>query len=114
MNTEDFMVGMALDLSRTEIEQLARERAERLLSPAARAQANEPERPAARLPEPTLEERLAAIDRRWLAWAAEIKAGILGDQLEIARKRFAQAVAVTRDEQVRQAHGLVQRVERLT
>ena len=102
-----------MDLSQVELEQLARERAERLLTPAARAEQHTPERPPARAPEPTLEERLAAIDRRWVAYATEEKRAIVADLLDIARKKFHAAVAQTTDEGVRQATDLLRQAERL-
>ena len=102
-----------IDLSREQVEQLARERAERLLTPAARAQENTPDRPAPRPPEPTLEERLAAIDRRWAAYAQQQRTELVTDLLDQARRRFAAAVAATPDEQVRAAAAAMAHAERL-
>ena len=103
----------SVDLSRVELEQLARERAERLLTPAARAEQNAPELSPARALEPTLEERLAAIDRRWTQYANGEKKSLALDLLDAAKKKFAAAVARTTDEDVRHAADLLRHAERL-
>ena len=103
----------SVDLSRVELEQLARERAERLLTPAARAEQNEPSRPTARASEPSLEDRLAAIERRAREHAAEEKRAITVQYLDQARRRFERAVSDTSDQTLRSAYFELQRAERL-
>ena len=103
----------SVDLSQVELEQLARERAERLLTPAARAEQNEPLRPPARPVEPSLEERLAAIERRAREHAAEEKLALATKYLAEARRRFERAVTDTSDQTLRSAYFDLQRAERL-
>ena len=103
----------SVDLSRVELEQLARERAERLLTPAARAEQNEPSRPTARASEPSLEDRLAAIERRAREHAAEEKRAITIQYLDEAHRRFERAVSETSDQTLRSAYLDLQRAERL-
>jgi hypothetical protein len=88
-------------LSQVEIEQLAGAQAERLLTP--RAVLNAPAPAPPRPPEPTLAERLIAIDRRWGEYARIEKQALVADLLTAARKRFISAVSTTKDGAVRSA-----------
>jgi hypothetical protein len=99
-------------MSQVEIEQLARQRAEVLLTPRERVEANTPERPAQHPPEPSIEERLAAIDRRWQMQAERDKRELAAMYLEAARKRFCAAVESTADAEVRNALKAVDRAQR--
>ena len=96
-----------------EIEQRAREAAEKLLTPAERATANEPEAARQPLPEPTLEQRLADIDRRAKQRVIEEKAALAGHYLLEARAKFKKAISATTDDDLKKAFEDVQRLERL-
>ena len=100
-----------VDLTREEIEQLARMQAERLLAP--RAVVNAPPPPPPRPRERSLEERLADIDRRWVEYARNEKAALVTDLLVEARKRFRAALSCTMDVAVRSTWDEVERAERL-
>ena len=94
-------------------EELARAQAERMLAPvesAARA-----EEPAARAAaaEPSLEQRLADIDRRAKDRATEEKRALAAHYLTESRNAFRRAVSRTTDDGVKTAYEEMQRLERL-
>jgi hypothetical protein len=105
---------VTVELNQAEIEQVARSHAERLLTPRERVAANSPPSPMPRPSEPTLEERLAAIDRRAREHADAEKRAIATFYLEQARTKFADAVSRTVDAVLRAAYDELRRVERLT
>ena len=92
-------------------EDAARAAAERLLTPP------EPSAPAEAAPtaaaEPSLEQRLADIDRRAKQRATEEKAALAAHYLTEARNGFRRAVSRTTDEAVKTAFEEMQRLERL-
>ena len=94
-------------------QQLARAQAERLLTPV------EPQPPAhvvsaaPAAAEPSLEQRLADIDRRARQRATEEKAALASHYLAEARNAFRRAVSRTTDEAVKTAYEEMQRLERM-
>ena len=89
----------------------ARASAERLLTPV------ESEQPKAASPaapeEPSLEQRLADIDRRGRQRVEDEKRQLAADYLSHAHRRFKRAVSNTTDEEVKKAYEEVQRLEAL-
>ncbi len=92
-------------------EEIARAQAERLLTPV------EPTAPAGGgggpAPEPSLEQRLADIDRRAKQRAMEEKAALASHYLAEARNAFRRAVSRTTDEAVKSAYEEMQRLEKM-
>ncbi len=93
-------------------EEIARAQAERMLTPM------EPQPPtggppAAAAAEPSLEQRLADIDRRARERATEEKRQLAAHYLQEARNAFRRAVSRTTDEAVKTAFEEMQRLERL-
>ncbi len=96
------------DTLRQHKEDSARKEAERLLS------VREPEKPAEKpTPEPTLEQRLADIDRRGRERAEQEKRQLAEEYLGQAQRRFKRAVSNTSDEEVKKAYEEMQRLEAL-
>lgn len=97
-----------------EAERIAKERAERLLSPAERrADDNTPEATRQPQAEPSLEQRLADIDRRARERAVEEKRQLAAHYLDEARRAFRRAVGNTSDEAVKSAYEDMQRLEKM-
>jgi hypothetical protein len=93
-------------------EEIARANAERLLTPVTPQPApSVPAAPAA--PEPSLEQRLADIDRRAKERASEEKRALAAHYLTEARNAFRRAVSRTTDDAVKTAFEEMQRLERL-
>ena len=93
-------------------QELARAQAERMFTPV------EPQAPAvpangAHAPEPSLEQRLADIDRRAKERASEEKRQLANHYLQEARNAFRRAVSRTTDEAVKTAYEEMQRLEKL-
>ena len=91
---------------------MARAAAERLLTPP-ESSAPAETAPAAAAAEPSLEQRLADIDRRAKQRATEEKAALAAHYLTEARNGFRRAVSRTTDEAVKTAFEEMQRLERL-
>ena len=98
-------------------EEQARLAAERLLSPAEPRPDDEEDEgvsPArTSMPEPSLEQRLADIDRRAKERATQEKRDLAAHYLTEARIAFRRAVSKTTDEAVKATYEEVQRLERL-
>ena len=92
-------------------EALAKSRAEKLFS--APEPAEQPASPA-KVAEPTLEQRLADIDRRSRERAAEEKRGLAMHYLDDAKRAFKKALSNTTDENLKKAYEEMTRLEKLT
>ncbi len=95
-------------------EEIARAQAERLLTPVeSTAPAGGGNGGGGPAPEPSLEQRLADIDRRAKLRATEEKAALASHYLAEARNGFRRAVSRTTDEAVKSAYEEMQRLEKM-
>ena len=93
-----------------EAEALARSAAERIFADPEPVE----EKPVAQVGEPTLEQRMADIDRRSRERAVEEKRALAQHYVNEARSKFRRAVSNTTDDAVKQAYEELQRLERMT
>ncbi len=92
-------------------EEEARASAERLLTPVESEQNKGATPPQAE--EPSLEQRLADIDRRGRQRVDDEKRQLAADYLSQAQRRFKRAISNTTDEEVKKAYEEVQRLDSL-
>ena len=94
-------------------EEMARAAAERLLTPAEPTPPDESSAPPQQAAEPSLEQRLADIERRAKQRVMEEKAALAAHYLTEARNAFRRAVSRTSDETVKTAYEDMLRLEKM-